>query len=170
MNLMLLWAVIFIQILSRLQNEYSATLCALIFQTEGDRIPHSIIGCFLSSQNFQFDGVSVILCKVKAQSGRATVPFSPQDYKVAPLMQLNTKPTLQLIRFTCRTETLVFPGQKVTFMINRTVASCEAIKFKSNYQRKNYVTLCSTTEKWRVSVVKYNSPQLVGWCSFELKL
>ena len=52
-------------------------------------------------------------------------------------LQLNTKPMLQLIRLTQRTETMVLPDQKVAFMINRTVASCQAIKFKSNYQRKN---------------------------------
>ena len=39
---------------------------------------------------------------------------------------------------------MVLPDQKVAFMINRTVTSCEAIKFKSNYQRRNYITLCST--------------------------
>ena len=36
---------------------------------------------------------------------------------------------------------MVLPDQKVAFKISRTVASCEAIKFKSNYQRRKYITI-----------------------------
>ena len=63
---------------------------------------------------------------------------------------------------------MVLPDQKVAFKISRTVASCEAIKFKSNYQRWKVHNNCAplqrlelSTEKWRLSVIEYNSPYLV---------
>ena len=56
--------------------------------------------------------------------------------------------------------TTVLPDQKMAFMINRTVASCGAVKFKSI--TKEGVTcdcaplqrLALSTKKWSVSVVQ----------------